>query len=79
MSSLTKNPSEIKLLLFRYIDTMPEKKLQQFYDLLMLNKEDESYDFWDSLSDWEKEDINAGISDLENGKFKKINDVLAKN
>jgi len=79
MSLLTLNTSEIKLQLFRYIDTLPEKKLQQFYDLLMLNKEDESYDFWDSLSDWEKEDINAGISDLENGKFKKINDVLAKN
>ena len=27
-------------------------------------------DFWDFLSDWEKDDIQAGISDLENGRFK---------
>lgn len=35
-------------------------------------------DFWDFLSDWEKDDIQAGISDLENGRFKNIEEVLSK-
>jgi len=74
----TVNTSELKLQLFRFIDTLPENRLQKFYNLLILNQEEQSSDFWDLLSDWEKEDINAGISDLENGKYKNINEVLAK-
>jgi hypothetical protein len=65
-------------LLFRYIDTLPENKLQQFYNFLILNKEEQTTDFWDFLSDWEKEDITEGISDLETGRFKNIDEVLAK-
>ena len=78
MYNLTINTSEIKLQLFRFIDTQPENRLQQFYNLLILNQEEQKTDFWDLLSDWEKEDINAGISDLENGKYKNIDEVLAK-
>jgi len=78
MYNLTINSSEIKLQLFRFIDTLPENRLQQFYNLLILNQEEQKADFWDLLSDWEKEDINAGISDLENGKYKNIDEVLAK-
>ncbi len=70
--------SDIKLQLFRFIDTLPENRLQKFYNLLILNKEEQNTDFWDLLSDWEKEDINVGISDLDNGKYKTINEVLAK-
>ena len=72
------NPSEIKLQLFRFIDTLPEKRLHEFYNLLILKQEDQKIDFWDLLSDWEKEDISAGLSDLDNGKYKNIQDVLAK-
>lgn len=78
MYNLTINPSELKLQLFRFIDTLPENRLQQFYNLLILNQEEQKTDFWDFLSDWEKEDINAGISDLDNGKYKNIEEVLAK-
>ncbi|MEA3443221.1 MAG: hypothetical protein U9R19_00690 [Bacteroidota bacterium] len=39
---------------------------------------DKTADSWDNLSDWEKEDINAGIMDLENGQYKDIEQVLAK-
>jgi len=78
MYNLTINSSEIKLQLFRFIDTLPENRLQQFYNLLILNQEEQKSDFWDLLSDWEKEDINAGILDIENGKYKNINAVLAK-
>jgi len=78
MNNPTVNTSDIKLQLFRFIDTLPENRLQKIYNLLILNQEEQITDFWDLLSDWEKEDINAGISDLDNGKYKNINEVLAK-
>jgi hypothetical protein len=78
MYNLTLTTSEIKLQLFRFIDTLPENRLQKFYNLLILNKKQQQTDFLDLLSDWEKEDINAGISDLENGAYKPIDEVLAK-
>jgi len=78
MNNLTQNSSELKLQLFRFIDTLPQNKLQRFYNLLILNQEHGMNDFWDFLSDWEKDDIQAGISDLENGRFKNIEEVLSK-
>ncbi len=33
---------------------------------------------WDILSDIEKEDINIGLKDLEQGRYKDINEVLQK-
>jgi len=78
MNNLTINPAELKLQLFRFIDTLPDSRLQQFYNLLILNQEQGMDDFWDLLSDREKNDINTGISDLENGKFKNIEEVLSK-
>ncbi len=78
MNALNTNPSDLKLQLFRYIDTLPENKLKEFYNLLILNKEKQETDLWNLLSNWEKDDINAGISDLNNGKFKNIDEVLAK-
>lgn len=78
MYNLTINPSEIKLQLFRFIDSLPDSKLQQFYNLLISNQENEQTDYWELLSDWEKDDIITGISDLESGKYRHINEVLAK-
>ena len=78
MNALNTNPSDLKLQLFRYIDTLPENKLKEFYNLLILNKKKQETDLWNLLSNWEKDDINAGISDLNHGKFKNIDEVLAK-
>lgn len=78
MYNLPINPSEIKLQLFRFIDSLPDNKLQQFYNLLISNQEKEQTDYWELLSDWEKDDIIAGISDLESGKYRNIKEVLAK-
>jgi len=78
MYNLATNSSEIKLQLFRFIDSMPDNRLQQFYDLLILNQDEQQPDNWELLSDWEKEDIIVGISNLESGKFKNIDEVLAK-
>jgi predicted transcriptional regulator len=57
---------------------MPDNRLQQFYDLFILNQDEQQPDNWELLSDWEKEDIIAGIANLESGKFKNIDEVLAK-
>ena len=35
-------------------------------------------DWWDSLSKAQKEDIEAGLSDLENGRKKSFHKVMAK-
>jgi len=45
MQYITKNPSEIKLQLFRFIDNMPENQLQGFYHLLISNAEEKTTDF----------------------------------
>jgi hypothetical protein len=75
---MTTNPAELKIELFRFIDNLSETKLQKFYNLFVLKQKDELPDFWDLLTDWEKDDINAGISDLDTGNYKEINQVLAK-
>jgi len=35
-------------------------------------------DFWDSLNEWQKNDIEAGLSDLDNTKKRSIDQVLTK-
>ena len=72
------NIAEVKLRLFRFIDKLPEKRLLQFYDFLNLQDKNIEPDFWNLLSEQEKEDIENGIKDLENGNYKKIDDVLSK-
>jgi hypothetical protein len=72
------NPSEIKLELFRFIDNLSVNKLRDFYNFFIAKQREKTEDFWNLLSDWEKDDINAGIRDLNTGKHKKINQVLSK-
>ena len=38
----------------------------------------EGYDNWDTLSIAEQQDINAGLDDLKNRRFKDITEVLSK-
>ncbi len=78
MNAIATNTADIKLELFRFIDNLNENKLLRFYNFLILKKQDQSEDFWDLLTDWEKDDINAGINDLDNGRYKDINQVFAK-
>jgi len=70
--------SELKIELFRYIDNLNDRKLVQLYNYFVVSKASKVDDFWDLLSDWEKEDINAGIEDLKNGKKKEFSQVLLK-
>lgn len=61
------NSDKIKLELFRVIDRLPENKLNTLYQLVASKSFAES-DFWDDLETWQKEDILAGIKDLDNGE-----------
>ncbi len=72
------NASDLKLLLFRYIDSLSESRLQIVFNALINSSEEREADEWDTLSDAEKEDINAGITDIERGRYKKISTVLNK-
>ena len=62
--------AQIKLELFRYIDQLNENKLFRLYNFLVHEAENKRKDFWLMLSEWEKNDIELGIHDLENGKKK---------
>ncbi len=68
--------SEVKLELFRYIDKLEKNKLFQIYQHLIL--ENSETDFWDTLNDWQKKDIEAGLDDLKKGKKRKFDEVLSK-
>ena len=70
--------SEIKIELFRFIDKLNDRKLVQLYNYFVGTKSTKIEDFWDLLSDWEKEDINAGLQDLKKGKKKEFSQVLSK-
>ena len=59
--------SEIKLELFRYIDSLDTSRLTVIYNQLISRKPKKETDFWNTLNEWQKNDIELGIGDLENG------------
>lgn len=71
------NSDKIKLELFRVIDRLPENKLKTLYQLVA-SKGFEEQDFWDDLETWQKEDILAGIEDLDNGKKTDFDQFVSK-
>ncbi len=71
--------SEVKLELFRYIDNLEKSKLLHIYKhLLMENTHETEIDFWASLTEWQKNDIEAGLTDLEQGKKRSFDEVMLK-
>jgi hypothetical protein len=68
--------SEIKIELFRQIDQLDETSLKKIYSYLVRNFKTKTTDFWDDLTDEQKADINAGLSDLKKGKKKNFHDVI---
>ena len=70
--------AEIKLEIFRYIDSLEESKLSQIYDLLFLKLQNQQVDFWDTLNEWQKNDIELGLADLEKGDKKEFDDFILK-
>lgn len=64
-----------KLELFRFIDNLKSEEVKSFHDYFIKLKKN---DFWELLNESEKEDINTGIRDLEEGRSRPIAEVLRK-
>lgn len=62
------NAAEIKLDLFRKLDNLKGEKLQEAYGLLLNFINQNSTDFWDELTPEQKEAIELGIKELDEGK-----------
>jgi hypothetical protein len=48
--------------------------IKAFWEL----KEKKEHDWWNGLTEEQKEDIEAGLNDLEAGRKKNFSDVIAK-
>ena len=70
--------SEIKLELFRYIDNLEKNKLIQIYKHFIQKVQATETDFWNTLNEWQKSDIEAGLRDLEQGKKRSFDEVMSK-
>ncbi len=68
--------SEIKLKIFRHIDKMEDTKLLQMYDLLISDTQKQDVDFWNLLNNWQKNDIELGLTDLKQGKGRNFDEVM---
>ncbi len=69
--------AELKLEIFRYIDNPDESKLT--YNYLISNQKKPRTDFWNTLNNWQKKDIELGIADLENDKKKSFDEFIQQN
>ena len=70
--------AQVKLELFRFIDNLNENILMQLYKNLITQSNEKDIDFWNTLNEWQKKDIEEGIADLDNGKKKDFNKVISK-
>lgn len=72
------NASEIKLDLFRKLDSLKENTLEEAYGLLinLINSKKEINE-WDDLTDSQKSAILLGVKQLDNGQGRKHNNVMS--
>lgn len=70
------NTSQLKLELFRKIDLLEEGPLLELYNFLV--KKSSKNDFWKELNDAQKEDIEAGLADIQKGRKKEFSKVIAR-
>ena len=61
--------SDLKLRIFRQIDSLEKNKLEEFYGLLMnyINGQKDISD-WDKLTEFQKKGIQDAIDEVESGK-----------
>ena len=67
-----------KLEICKYIDKLEISKLTEMYNLLISNQAKKETDFWNSLTDWQKNDIELGLADLEQGNKTDFDKVMLK-
>ena len=71
--------SELKLRIFREIDSLEQGKLQEVYGYLQnILRSDKDLDDWDSMSAIQKDGILNAINDLDAGKGIVHEDVISK-
>jgi hypothetical protein len=71
--------SDLKLKIFRQIDSLEKSRLEEFYGLLMnyINSKKDISD-WDKLSDTQKQGLFDAIDEIQSGKGKSNKAVLDK-
>lgn len=62
------NNAELKLKIFRELDALDEKSLEQAYKMLLQFFEKENTSDWNALSRKQQEGIQQGIKQLDAGK-----------
>lgn len=72
------NSAEIKIDLFRKLDSLKGKSLKEAYGILMnyINSNSNPND-WDDLSEEQIEGIKLGLSQLDNGEGREHKDVIS--
>lgn len=70
--------SDLKTALHHFIDQIQDTSVLQAVHILLSKQLASETDFWDELTSEQKEDIEAGLTDLETGKIKNFKDVLGK-
>lgn len=72
-------PSELKLDLFRKLDSLDDVKVRKLYGtLLNLFSENETYEEWESLSNLDQQKILDAENQYFQGKYKKHSEVMSK-
>ncbi|MEA5458235.1 hypothetical protein VB796_04265 [Arcicella sp. LKC2W] len=69
---------ELKSDLHLLIDRISDNSVLEAYHTLLKREVKEVGDFWDELSNAQKEDIKAGIDDLKAGRKKPLAEVMNK-
>ena len=71
--------SDLKLKIFRQIDSLEKSRLEEFYGLLMnyLNSQKDITE-WDKLSEAQKKGLFDAIDEIEEGKGKTHKTVIDK-
>ena len=73
------NAAELKIKIFRQVDLLDKKKLEDIYGLLSnyINGQKDASD-WELLSDSQKQGIYKAIDELDEGKHILNEDVMQK-
>lgn len=72
------NPAEIKIDLFRKLDGLKGKNLKEAYGLLInFINSGSSIDEWENLSKEQKDAIQLGLQQLDNGEGKDHGQVMS--
>jgi predicted transcriptional regulator len=69
---------ELKSDLHLLIDRISDSNVLEAYHTLLKREVKEVGDFWDELTNAQKEDIQAGIDDLKAGRKKPLSEVMNK-